>query len=331
MGTEANDDGEDFAIVAAVAAVVAVTAAVATEEGIYDWRSERMPRKRLYSMRLSQWKEAQQNDLYDDGWFTRNLRCRRATFELLSAKFELEWTPTNPPLGHNAVFSIRDRVAVTLNHLTSGNAYHTAGSLFGMSRTRACQYIAQVIKVIVEVFSQSAIKLPSCEDEWRHVAEEFKARTGISNIAGALDGKDSCHILFVLDPAATSLYIIGHGYQFFEHVMTPFPIFFNMPQDEAKYNYHHSAARIVVEQAFGLYKGRFQIFKKPMVYGTPEFMRSVIIATMVLHNWLIDFKDNVPIDEEASGKISDSKDVVDGEDAKESRDWLKEFINNILY
>jgi hypothetical protein len=84
-------------------------------------------------------------------------------------------------------------------------------------------------------------------------------------------------------------YILGDaGYTLYKHLMIPYPITPNMPNKVANYNLVHSRARIVVEMAFGLYKGKFRIFKKPLDLKSKRKAGQCIIATIILHNWLID-------------------------------------------
>lgn len=58
-------------------------------------------------------------------------------------------------------------------------------------------------------------------------------------------------------------------------------------------NFHLSKARYVVEHAFGLLKGRFQIFEKPLRCAAEDLPFSVylIVSIMVMHNFLIDTRD----------------------------------------
>jgi hypothetical protein len=77
------------------------------------------------------------------------------------------------------------------------------------------------------------------------------------------------------------------GYQLMGHVITPYHIFEGMPAEESNYNYRHSRTRITVENAFGLWKGKFRIFKTALNQNSKVDMAEIIVATMILHNWLI--------------------------------------------
>ncbi|KAG3112294.1 hypothetical protein PI125_g8377 [Phytophthora idaei] len=78
------------------------------------------------------------------------------------------------------------------------------------------------------------------------------------------------------------------GYCLTSRVFTPYPIRLGMDAREGKYDSLHSRTRITVEQAFGRLKGVSRIYKQPLQQETPEYMALIIVATLVLHNWLID-------------------------------------------
>jgi hypothetical protein len=128
------------------------------------------------------------------------------------------------------------------------------------------------------------------------------------------------------------------GYQLMGHVMIPYEIRPSMPDDESNYNYQHSRTRIKVEQAFGLYKGKFRMFKRPLDLKTKAFMSKIIIATMILHNWLIDFGSynsvNAVIepwmhigDDDAGEQTQQSLLVT--QEAIQKRNTLKEYLQNV--
>jgi hypothetical protein len=127
------------------------------------------------------------------------------------------------------------------------------------------------------------------------------------------------------------------GFTLLPHVLTPFPIIPNMPVDDAHYNLLHSRTRILVEQAFGLWKNKFRIFKKPLEFRTPQKMALVIEASMVLHNWIIDMDESAiqPIHHEwmhIGGDIvlpAESY-IIDSEKAKTTRDNVKNYLNQFV-
>ncbi|KAF3792583.1 hypothetical protein EJ110_NYTH11080 [Nymphaea thermarum] len=81
---------------------------------------------------------------------------------------------------------------------------------------------------------------------------------------------------------------------------------------EELYNHTHSSLRTTVERAFGLLKGRFPILKAKVSY--PYRMQVVIVlATCVLHNFIIDHNPHVEqfdIDEGASNDANESTSFI---------------------
>lgn len=59
----------------------------------------------------------------------------------------------------------------------------------------------------------------------------------------------------------------------------------DLPYDKLIYNYRHSRARRVSENAFGILVSRFQIFRQP-IRTSPDRVRKVTLAALVLHNYL---------------------------------------------
>ncbi|KAI9329606.1 hypothetical protein BDR26DRAFT_721213 [Obelidium mucronatum] len=83
-----------------------------------------------------------------------------------------------------------------MHYLTSGNKYASAGSLFGMSKTR----VHQVVKVLVQEYQQKTIYLPTSDEEWN---DGFEAMFHIPNILGAIDW--SLFHIWRLDIVSSSL------------------------------------------------------------------------------------------------------------------------------
>ena len=96
-----------------VVSAIAAAALVATLDGRADRRS---PIQR-YSIRTDTWARVQAEPMLK-GWFHRNLRCSRRVFDVIAQRIEDRWELRHAPLHHNFVFSIRDRVALTLHYLT---------------------------------------------------------------------------------------------------------------------------------------------------------------------------------------------------------------------
>ena len=82
-------------------------------------------------------------------------------------------------------------------------------------------------------------------------------------------------------------------------------------------NFHLSKARYVVEHAFGLLKGRFQIFEKPLRCAAEDLPFSVhlIASIMVMHNFLIDTRDAFRESDLLSSQIAEGLRAVNLEKA----------------
>ena len=108
-------DRQRLAIAASVNGVVtAILGAVSEDELYADSRSCRRPRCRRFSMLQSLFAVADLNSAFDNGRFLRTFRCRKSSFESIYQLVEQKWDLINEEISHNAVFYIRDRVAVTL-------------------------------------------------------------------------------------------------------------------------------------------------------------------------------------------------------------------------
>jgi hypothetical protein len=171
-----------FLFLASGVASAAVYVAIAQ-----DRRSIRRQREILYSIRNTTWKSVQNNPLYYDGWFKRNLRCSFTVFNKICNKIEAHWYLVNKIPGNTTVFSIRDRVAVSLYYLMNGGTFHSAGNVFGISKTRTIAYVNEVIRVLL-TYRKNTIKLPNSYNDWKIVVKGFEKICGFPNVCGAIDG-----------------------------------------------------------------------------------------------------------------------------------------------
>ena len=116
-------------------------------------------------------------------------RCNQQTFEKLCRLVENNWIQAGNSVPHwNTVFSVTQRVAVTLHFYASGAAIHEAGNLFGMSKSGTIRYVEQVRRVLVICLAPNIIKLPRSEAEWFAIVNGFEEIAGFPLVVGAVDG-----------------------------------------------------------------------------------------------------------------------------------------------
>ncbi|KAG1465312.1 hypothetical protein G6F56_004911 [Rhizopus delemar] len=109
---------------------------------------------------------------------------------------------------------------------------------------------------------------------------------------------------------STHEYLIADsGYALHPYMLTPYrrPQIVNS-EDNQDFNILHSSARVAVENAIGVLKGRWRFLKNiPIQLNRPEDVEKIdesIYVCVILHNYLIVMSDATPIDRE------DTQDVV---------------------
>lgn len=113
-------------------------------------------------------------------------------------------------LGGNKVISLKERLALTIRILATGETYRSLSYQFRIS-TRAISYIIkEVCEAIIKNMRNIYLKVPSSPEEWLTVAEKFESRWQFPNCIGAMDGK---HI--VMQPPGNS----GSYYYNYKHIL----------------------------------------------------------------------------------------------------------------
>ena len=111
-------------------------------------------------------------------------------------------------LGGNKVISLKERLALKIRFLATGETYRSLSYQFRIS-TRAISYIIkEVCEAIIKNMRNIYLKVPSSPEEWLTVAEKFESRWQFPNCIGAMDGK---HI--VMQPPGNS----GSYYYNYKH------------------------------------------------------------------------------------------------------------------
>lgn len=95
------------------------------------------------------------------------------------------------------------------------------------------------------------------------------------------DGRDPLPFVIVGDEAFPLL----------ENLMRPYPGKNDYDLDKRIYNYRHSRARRVSENAFGILVARWRIFSKPII-AKLQNIDNIIKAAVCLHNFLIKHSQN---------------------------------------
>jgi hypothetical protein len=176
-----------LAAVIACAAIVSIADVIVLSE--MDGRSFRSPIERRFSVRNSTWHSVCSDPLLNLGWFKRELRCSRSTFDAIVDRIRQRWTMANPlPDPSRTVFGIDQRVAVTMYYLMHPGSFHSAGAVFGMSKTRTMTYVNEVMKVLIECYGKETIKIPTALQDWLEIEQGFEHIAGMSGVIAAVDG-----------------------------------------------------------------------------------------------------------------------------------------------
>lgn len=86
--------------------------------------------------------------------------------------------------------------------------------------------------------------------------------------------------------------IVGdEAFPLLENLMRPYPGKNDYDLDKRIYNYRHSRARRVSENAFGILVARWRIFSKPIIAKLSN-VENIIKAAVCLHNFLIKYAPN---------------------------------------
>uniref|UniRef100_A0A8C2E6U5 DDE Tnp4 domain-containing protein n=1 Tax=Cyprinus carpio TaxID=7962 RepID=A0A8C2E6U5_CYPCA len=208
--------------------------------------------------------------------------------------------------------SARDRLAVCLRYLATGDSYKTVYLNYRLGKSTVATIIPEVCDTIWKKLQPLYMPIPSTDD-WRKIADGFQERWQFPNCTGALDGK---HVVIQAPSNSGSTFynykggfsivlmaLVDHKYGFTiidvdghgsnsdgglppsQNIMLPFP---GKDLDEARriYNYRLSRARRVVENSFGILASKWEVYQR-RIKLQPQNVDRVIKATCVLHNYII--------------------------------------------
>lgn len=95
-------------------------------------------------------------------------------------------------------------------------------------------------------------------------------------------------------------------------MMVPYKDNGHLTHEQKKFNYCLSSTRVFIEQSFGILKKKFQILEYVDIRRTKE-IKYVVVACLVLHNFIINREKNYYIENEYSNLGSGENDVVSNE------------------
>ncbi|XP_011292455.2 uncharacterized protein LOC131803498 [Musca domestica] len=84
--------------------------------------------------------------------------------------------------------SANERLSATLRFLASGQSYEDLKFLTGISPQSLGRIVFETCGVIIKIL-KPYIKMPTNEDEWKDIANEFENQWNFINCIGAIDGK----------------------------------------------------------------------------------------------------------------------------------------------
>lgn len=119
-----------------------------------------------------------------DTWFTTNLRCNQSTFLQLVA-----WLRSVTKLysRQQSCHSFEKKVAIYLYFIGSQGGYREVAGVFGVAKSW-CISIAHQFPNIIAHHARTWIYLPTDDDEWDMIMNDFQRKKGIRGIVGAIDG-----------------------------------------------------------------------------------------------------------------------------------------------
>ncbi|CAK1599439.1 unnamed protein product [Parnassius mnemosyne] len=165
--------------------------------------------------------------------------------------------------------TVKERLLLTLRFLASGDSYVSLQYLFRVSKQSISEIVPEVCEAIIDVL-KDYVKMPSNEEEWLAVSQEFDEKWNFPHVLGAMDGK---HV--VLQAPFNS----GNDYD--NYKLFPSIVLFALVDA----NYRLSRARRFVENAFGVLSSSYRVLRKPMLLE-PEKATKVVLATVYLYNYL---------------------------------------------
>ncbi|KAI2647209.1 Protein ANTAGONIST OF LIKE HETEROCHROMATIN PROTEIN 1 [Labeo rohita] len=195
-------------------------------------------------------------------------------------------------------------VAICIWRLATNVEFRTISHLFGIGQSTAVSVTNHVASAIVKNLLSLFIRTPS-EQEFESIIQGFRDRWGFPQCGGAIDGT---HIGILAPPVSSADYYNRKGFysvilqERFEGVdvpvviledaaypllpwlMKPYPENQQTTPAQATFNNRLSKARMTVERAFDLLKGRWRCLMKRCDCHIDN-INTIISACCMLHNF----------------------------------------------
>ncbi|XP_074039919.1 uncharacterized protein [Leptinotarsa decemlineata] len=120
------------------------------------------------------------------GQFQNFVRMSSQDFELLINMIGPKITKLNTRM--RMAVPVKERLAITLRFLATGDSYTSMQYLFKVSKQLISSIVPETCRALIEVLKKY-VKMPSSPEEWLLVAEQYEELWNFPNCLGAMDGK----------------------------------------------------------------------------------------------------------------------------------------------
>ncbi len=129
-------------------------------------------------------------------------------FRMSPCKFDELLSIVGPKIQRDCLrrepISPEERLYVTLRYLTTGDSFSTISNSYRMSPTTVGRIVQDTCKHIwLELCRTGYLNVPSTNNEWKQVADEFDQRWNFPHCIGAIDGK---HVIIQCPKRGGSMY-----------------------------------------------------------------------------------------------------------------------------
>lgn len=113
--------------------------------------------------------------------------------------------------------------------------------------------------------------------------------------------------------------------------MTPYRDNGHLTERQKNYNFCHSSARMAIERAFGLLKGRFRSLLTVLDMGRVDYIPHFILACCVLHNICLLKNDGITLTElDLTENNYDEQPIIEGRNRNTGHVKRDIICNNLI-